>query len=69
MIDDGVAEGGEAVGFAKGVAFDGVEDFSEVGVDGEGAVIVGVAEVFDVFGEVAEEEDVGFANFASDFDL
>lgn len=28
-----------------------------------------VAEVFDVFGEVAEEEDVGFADFAGDFDL
>ena len=28
-----------------------------------------VAQVFDVFGEVAEEEDVGFADFAGYFDL
>ena len=69
VIDDGVAEGGEAVGFAEGVGFDCVEDFGEVGVEGEGAVVVGVAEVFDVFGEVAEEENVGFADFAGDFDL
>ena len=30
---------------------------------------MGVAEVFDVFGEVAEEEDVLFADFARDLDL
>lgn len=30
---------------------------------------MGVAEVFDVFGEVAEEEDVVLANLAGDFNL
>lgn len=30
---------------------------------------MGVTEVLDVFGQVAEEEDVGFADFAGDFDL
>jgi hypothetical protein len=30
---------------------------------------VGVAELFDVLGEVAEEEDVVLADFAGDFDL
>ncbi len=30
---------------------------------------MGVAQVFDVFGQVAEEEDVGFADFAGYFDL
>jgi hypothetical protein len=30
---------------------------------------VGVAEVLDVFGEVAKEEDVVLADFARDFDL
>ena len=69
MVDDGVAEGSEAVGVAKGVGLDGVEDFGEVGVEGEGTVVVGVAEVFDVFGQVAEEEDVGFADLACDLDL
>jgi hypothetical protein len=30
---------------------------------------VGVTQVFDVFGEVAEEEDVVFADFTGYFDL
>ena len=69
MINDGVAKGSEAVGVAKGVGFDGVEDCGEVGVKVEGAVVVGVAEILDVFRKVAEEEDVGFSDFAGDFDL
>ena len=69
MVGDAVAEGGEAGCVAKHVGFDGVEDFGEVGVELEGSVVVGMAEVFHVFGQVAEEEDVGFADFACDFDL
>lgn len=69
VVDDGIAEGGEAARVAEHVALDGVEDFLEVRVELEGAVGVGVAEVFDVFGEVAEEEDVVFANLAGDFNL
>ena len=69
VIDDAVAQRGEAAGVAEHVGFDGLEDFGEVGVEGEFAVVVGVAEVFDVLGQIAEEEDVGFANFAGDFDL
>lgn len=30
---------------------------------------MGVAKVFDVFGEIAEEEDIGFANLARDLNL
>jgi hypothetical protein len=33
------------------------------------AVVVRVSEILDVFGQVAEEEDVAFADFARDFDL
>ena len=33
------------------------------------AVVVGVAEVFDVFAEGAEEEDVGVTDFAGYFNL
>ena len=69
IIGDAVAQGAEAVGVAKSPGFDRGEDFREVRVEFEGAVGVGVAEVFDVFGEVAEEEDVGFADFARYFDL
>ena len=35
----------------------------------EGAVIVSVAQVFDVFSEVAEEEDVVFADLSGYLDL
>ena len=69
MIGDAVAQGTEAGGVAKSPGFDGGEDLREMWVEFEGAVGVGVAEVFDVFGEVAEEEDVGFADFARYFDL
>ena len=69
MLGDGITESGEAARVAKRVGFDGVEDAGEVGVEGEGAVGVGVAEVFDVFGEVAEEEDVVGGDFAGYFDL
>lgn len=69
MIDDAVAQRTEAGGVPEGVGFDGVEDAGEVGVELEVAVVVRVAQVFDVFGEVAEEEDVGFADFARYFDL
>lgn len=69
VIDYGVAEGGEAAGVAEHAAFDGVEDFLKVLVELEGTVGVGVTEVFDVFGEIAEEEDVIFADLARNFDL
>ncbi len=69
LVDDGVAEGGEAAGVAKGAGFDRVKDLGEVWVEFDVAVGVGVTEVFDVLGEVAEEEDVRFADFAGDFDL
>ena len=69
MIGDRVAESGEAASVAKGVGFYGVENARQVRVESEGAVVVGVAEVFDVFGEVAEEEDVVGGDFAGYFDL
>lgn len=69
VIDDGVAEGGEAAGVAEHATFDGAEDFLEVLVELEGTIGVGVAEVFNVFSEVAEEEDVVFADLACDLNL
>lgn len=68
MADSG-DHGAKVVGGAKGAFFDFVEDLVEAGVNGVGAVVVGVAEVFDVFREVAEEEDIVLANFAGDFNL
>jgi hypothetical protein len=84
LFGDGVDEGVEDVWVVAAVAFvtgwgvefageDGGEDFGEVWVDGflggGVAVEVFVAEVFDVFGEVSEEKDVLFADFAGYFDL
>lgn len=59
----------EVVRRPERVAADVVEDGREVSVQGGGGVGVCVPEVVDVFGEVAEEEDVLLANFAGDFDL
>ena len=69
VVADGADEGGELVGVAESVGLDGVEDFDEIRVYGVGAVVVCVAQIFDVFGQVAEEEDVVFADLAGDFDL
>ena len=69
VVGDAVAQGAEAGCVAERPGFDRAEDFREIGVEFEGAVGVRVAEVFDVFGQVAEEEDVGFADFARYFDL
>lgn len=69
VVDNGVAESGEAARVAEHVTLDGVEDFLEVRVQLEGAVGVGVAEVFHVLGEIAEEEDIVFADLTGDFDL
>ena len=69
LVDDAVAKSSEAARIAELAAFDGVEHFRKVGIELEGAVVVGVAEVFDVFGEIAEEEDVGFTDLARDLNL
>ena len=69
LVDDAIAESGEATCVAEFVSFDGVEDFGEVGIELEFAIVMRVTEVFDVFCEVAEEEDVRFADFTGDFDL
>lgn len=69
MVFDSANEGSERTGVAKGVGFDTFEDLGEVGVESVRAVGMGVAEVFDVFRKVAEEEDVVFADFAGDFNL
>ena len=53
---------------AESATADRAEDLLELGVEVEFAVEVGVTEVFDIFGEVAEQEDVVFANFAGDLD-
>lgn len=69
VLDDAVDEGGEGAGVAKRSLLDLVEDFGERFVELVVAVNMSVAEIVDVFGEVAEEEDVLLADLAGDFDL
>ena len=69
MVKYRAAEGGEAACIAEHIGFDGVENFDEIGVGAEFTVVVGVTEIFHVFGEVTEEEDVLVADFSGDFDL
>lgn len=54
MLDNSVDEGGESGLVAKGAAVDGVKDLLQFWVELVVAVIVGVAEVFDVLGKVAK---------------
>lgn len=69
MVFYSLDQRGKVVGRPEGVGADVIEDGSEVGVQGGRGVGVCVAQVFDVFGEVAEEEDVLLADFAGYFDL
>ena len=69
VVADGADEGRELVGVTESVGLDGLEDFDEVRVYGVGSVVVRVTQVFDVFGQVAKEEDVVLADLAGDFDL
>jgi hypothetical protein len=66
---DGACERGEVGFVAEHVIFDRVEDTLQLWVQLEAPVEVSVAKVLDVFGEIAEEEDVLLADFAGDFDL
>lgn len=69
VVADGRDHAHEVVGLAEGALLDGLEHLDKVRVDRVRAVRMIVADVLDVFGEVTEEEDVLFANFAGDFDL
>lgn len=69
MLDDAVDESREALRVAKHALVDAIEDLGERGFELVVLVEVGVAEVLDVFGEIAEEEDVVLANLTGDFDL
>lgn len=69
MVNDTIAESGKAASVAEFTTFDSIKDFGEVRVELEVAIVVGVAEILDVFCQIAKEEDVGFANLAGNFDL
>lgn len=59
----------EVLGFTKSALFDLLEDLGEIGIDGVRAIIVGVAEIFNILGKIAEEEDVVLSNLTRNFNL
>lgn len=69
MVFHSLDQSRKVVGRSEGVGADVVENRGEVRVKRGRGVVVCVPEVVDVFGEVAEEEDVLLADFAGYFDL
>ncbi len=69
MITNGLHERRERALVAERALFYLVKHFLQIRVQRRLAEDVVVSKLFDVFGEIAEEEDVAFANLASDFNL
>lgn len=69
VVADGRDEGLEVGRRAKGALLNRREDLGKVLVDRVGAVGVCMAEILDILGQVAKEEDVALANLAGDFNL
>lgn len=69
MLFNRRSECGEVGCVAKHVVFDRFEHLRQLRVELEVSVEVPVAELLDVFGKCAEEEDVLLADFAGDFNL
>lgn len=69
VLHDTVAQRVEARRLAEHAPADGVEDFGQVRVQLEVAVLVGVAEILDVLGQIAEEEDIRLPDLTGDLDL
>lgn len=69
VVDDAVDERAEAARVAEGAGLDRLEHGRQLRVKLVASVKVGVAQLVDVLGKVAEEEDVVLANLAGDFDL
>lgn len=69
VLIDGANERREVRAVAEHVVSDCLEDTLQIRVQLEVAVEVAVTQILDVFGEIAEEEDVLLADFTGDFDL
>lgn len=69
LVDDGVTQRSETAGVTELAASDSIEDLGQIGVESKRAVIMGVTQVFNIFRQVPEKEDVGVPNFPSDFNL
>ncbi len=69
MLEDCVDEGREVALVAEGALLDRLEDFPQIGIDLVLAVVVCVAEVFDILSQITEEEDVALPDLAGNLNL
>jgi hypothetical protein len=69
VLDDAVDKSGESASVTEPASLNLVEDVGKGFVELVFAVDVGVAKVINVFGQVAEKEDVVLSDFASDLNL
>jgi hypothetical protein len=69
VITDSSDQGAKVMDRAKSALLDLGKHFLQVGVNFMRAVLVTVSEIFNVFSEVAKQEDVVLANLASYFNL
>ena len=69
VVHNSVDKSGELVRVTEAAGLDRVKDLAKPVVELVFTVEVIVSEVFNVFGKISEEEDVGLADFAGDFNL
>lgn len=69
VLENGADEGRETALITKRAFLNGFEDFAQIRIDLVLAVVVRMSEVFDVLGQITEEEDVALADLTSDFNL
>ncbi len=69
MFFDGTDESRESPRITESTLLDFLEDLGEIGIKVVRAVGVCVAEIFNVLGQIAKEEDIVLANFSGDFNL
>lgn len=69
MINDPVDKGRKLLGVTKGTLVDVIEDSGQLGIELVLGIEMCVAEILNVLGEVAEEENVVLADLTSNLDL
>lgn len=69
VVGNGVDQSRKSVLVAKHVSANGLEDLLKVRINSVRTVVMVVSKILNVFGEIAEEENVRLAYLTSDFNL
>lgn len=69
MVDNAVDQSAELACIAERPVADGVKNARQLRVELEAAVEVVVTEIFDILGEITEQEDVVLADFSGDLNV